>query len=479
MNPSAPRRLYMDNAATSFPKPTGVLEAMVRYATDLGASAGRGAYSEALETGNLLTKCRQRLNRLFNGENPAHFVFTLNCSDSLNLAIKGLFELRVAPELRVASCELREGAGAGDGVRSAMGNGSKEGGDPHTISAASNSQLATHNSQLSPQLATHNSQLSPQLLSNSQLLPHAICTHIDHNSILRPLGAMEDLGLCSVTRIGVSSTGLVDPDDIRRAITSRTRMVAITHASNVTGTVQPIREIGRICRERGVYFIVDAAQSAGHIPIDVQADFIDLLAAPGHKALLGPLGTGFLYIRPGVEKVLRPLREGGTGSASENDRQPEFMPDKYEPGSHNAIGIAGLSEGVKWILERGIESLARHDRELVQTFIEGMEEMGKIEGLTYYGPQGVKDRIGVFSVRIEGIEPYELAAILESSYGILSRPGLHCAPLAHQAIGTAQFGGTTRLSFSPFLTVQDVNYATDALAEIALNVKSQMLNAKC
>ncbi len=269
------------------------------------------------------------------------------------------------------------------------------------------------------------------------------------------------------TRVPVdSSTGLVDPDEIRKAIRPETRFIAITHASNVTGTVQPVREVGAIAREHGIPFIVDAAQSVGHLPIDVQADHIDLLAAPGHKGLLGPLGTGFLYIRPGLEKVLRPLKEGGTGSVSEQDRQPEFMPDKYESGSHNAIGIIGLSEGVKWVMEKGIETLAAEDLDLVRVFIDGVSN---VEGLRYYGPQGVRHRSGVFSVRIEGYTPHELAAVLESNYGILTRPGIHCAPLAHQTIGTTQYGGTTRFSFGPFLSKQDVKFATDALAEIAMS----------
>jgi cysteine desulfurase/selenocysteine lyase len=389
----SPRRLYMDNAATSRPKPAGVAEAMSRYAADLGASAGRGAYSEAVETGELIFECRRRLNRLFHGEKPEHFVFTLNCSDALNLAIKGLI-------------------------------------DPDEPG-------------------------------------HAICTHIDHNSILRPLHALQERGWVEQTRVPVDpATGLVDPDDVRKAIRPDTRLIAVTHVSNVTGTVQPVREIGRIARERGIPFVVDAAQSAGHVPIDVREDCIDLLAAPGHKALLGPLGTGFLYIRPGLEKRLRTIREGGTGSVSEQAVQPEFMPDKYEPGSHNAIGIIGLSEGVRWVAEQTVQKLASHDLDLMRSFIEGASD---VEGLTYYGPQGVKSRIGVFSVRIDGYEPHELSAILESHYGILTRSGIHCAPLAHAAIGTADRGGTTRLSFGPFLSVQDVKYATDALAELAAN----------
>jgi cysteine desulfurase family protein len=362
---------------------------MTRYATELGASAGRGAYAEAVETGRLISACRARLCDLFNGEDPNHFIFTLNCSDALNLAIKGLIRGR----------------------------------------------------------------------------SHAICSHIDHNSVLRPLNALADANLVELTRVEVDSrTGLIDPEDVRRAVRPDTRLIALTHASNVTGTVQPIREIGRIAREYGVPLVVDAAQSAGHLPIDVQTDCVDLLAAPGHKGLLGPLGTGFLYMRPGIEKILAPLREGGTGSISEDDRQPDFMPDKYEPGSHNAIGIAGLSAAVAWVLERTVEKLHAHEMDLVRTFIDGVSD---VEGLTYFGPQGVRDRLGVFSVRVEGSLPTDLAAALERDYGILTRPGLHCAPLIHAALGTTAQGGTTRFSFGPFLSKQDVKYATDALADVA------------
>lgn len=388
----SPRRLYMDNAATSFPKPREVLGAMMHYTREIGASAGRGAYREALESGSLINECRRRICKLFHGEKFEHVVFTLNCSDALNLAIKGLI-------------------------------------DP---SAAKS---------------------------------HVVCAQIDHNSILRPIQTMVDRGWIEQTRVKIDPrSGLVDPDEVKKAIRQNTRFIAMQQASNVTGTVQPIRDIGAIARENAVPFIVDAAQSAGHLPIDVQADNIDMLAAPGHKGLLGPLGTGFLYIRPGLEKILRTTREGGTGSVSEEPRQPDFMPDRYESGSHNAVGIVGLSEGVRWIMEQGIENLAAHDMDLVRTFIEGV---GNIDGLTYYGPQGVKNRMGVFSVRLEGIDAHELSAALEASYGILTRPGIHCAPLVHQALGTLEQGGTTRFSFGPFLTKQDVKFATDALAEIA------------
>jgi cysteine desulfurase family protein len=385
------RRLYMDNAATSFPKPKAVLAAMVRYATELGASAGRGGYQEAIESAGIISECRRRLQQLFGGEAAEHFVFTLNCTDALNLAIHGLI-------------------------------------DPTGHS-------------------------------------HAICTHIDHNSILRPLNSLVQTGCLEQTRIPVDSvTGLVDPSEIRRAIRPQTKLIAITQASNVTGTIQPIREIGRIARERGVSLIVDAAQSAGHVPIHVVNDCIDLLAAPGHKGLLGPLGTGFLYIRPGLEQSLRSVRQGGTGSMSEQDSQPEFLPDKYESGSHNMIGIAGLDAALQWLDERGIDSIVAHEQTLNATMIGGLSD---IEGLRYFGPRGVRDRVGVFSVQLDGFPPAELAAVLESHFGILTRAGIHCAPLAHEAIGTTDAGGATRLSFGPFLDTQDVQFACDALAEIA------------
>jgi selenocysteine lyase/cysteine desulfurase len=260
-------------------------------------------------------------------------------------------------------------------------------------------------------------------------------------------------------------TGRVDPDDVRRALRPETVLVAAVHGSNVTGTLQPVRELGRLCREQAVPFLVDAAQTLGHLPVDVEADGIDLLAAPGHKGLLGPLGTGFLYIRPGLEKHLQTLREGGTGSVSEHDTQPTFMPDRFEPGSHNAIGLIGLSEGVAYLLERGVEALWQHETDAMATMIEGLSS---IEGLTYLGPQGVADRCGVFSVRLAGFDqPGELSERLETEYGILTRSGIHCAPHAHRTFGTDTLGGTTRLSLGPFVSLQDVKYATDALSQVA------------
>lgn len=390
-----PGRLYLDNAATSFPKPASVLREMSRYATQVGASAGRGAYAEAVEAGQLVHECRVRLNRLFHGEGPDQFIFTLNCTDALNIAIKGLVDPR--------------------------GSG------------------------------------------------HAICSCGDHNSILRPLSELQKMGAVEVSRVPVDGgSGLLDPADIRRALRADTRLIALTHVSNVTGTVQPLREVARIAREAGVPLVVDAAQSAGHLPIDLKEEGIDLLAAPGHKALLGPLGTGFLYIRPGLERRMRTFREGGTGSSSEEPAQPDFMPDRLEAGSHNAIGLAGLAAAVAEVMDFGIEQAVVHDGNLVRTFLDGIDG---VDGLRIIGINGVRNRIGVFSIRIDGIEPHELSAVLEERHGILTRSGLHCAPLMHEALGTLARGGTTRLSFGRFVSLHDVQYAADALADVAIRLR--------
>lgn len=389
------QRLYMDNAATSFPKPDAVLEAMREYATELGASAGRGAYAEAQEVGRRMQQCRERINQLIHGEDPSHIVFTLNTTDALNLAIHGL--------------------------------------------------------------VTHDSKHK-----------HVITTWLDHNSVLRPFNRMAAHDGVEQTRVPCDPrTGLVDPEDIRKAIRPDTAMIAVVHGSNVTGTLQPVADIGRIAREHDIPFVVDAAQSIGHVDVNVQRDCIDLLAAPGHKGLLGPLGTGFLYIRPGIEKRMRTVREGGTGSISEHDVQPEFMPDRFEAGSHNAIGILGLSEGVQWILERGIDNLWAHEQQLCRVMLDGLNEAQQAPGLTIYGPPTLEHRCGVFSVRVAGYDqPNALAEALEREFGILTRPGIHCAPLAHQTIGTHGVGGTTRFSFGPFLTEDDVRHAVAALATL-------------
>ena len=383
------RRIYFDNAATSFPKPECVHAAVDYYARRIGASAGRGAYREALESGELIDEARGHVAQLIGAVDSRSIIMTFNCTDGLALAIKGVV--------------------------------TEEGG-------------------------------------------HVITTRMDHNSVLRPLSALqEQLGL-EITYISADGEGLIDPDDVRRAVRANTKLIAVVHGSNVCGSVQDIVAIGQIACEHDIAYLVDAAQSVGHLPIDVSQFHVDMLAFPGHKALLGPLGTGALYVRPGFEQRLRPLKEGGTGSKSELAVQPDFLPDRFESGSHNALGIAGLNAGVKYLLEQGIESVHRHERQLGSAFLEGTS---KVRGLTVYGPTDLDQRVGVFSVRIDGYDPGELASALESQFGLLTRPGLHCAPFAHQTLGTFEGGGTTRFSTGPFITLDDIRYATDALAQIA------------
>ena len=390
MNKMAPR-IYMDNSATSFPKPPEVTEAMVRFALECGASAGRGAYAEARHCERIIATCRRRIAELVNAEAPERIVFAMNCSEALAIAIRGL--LNAAPR------------GA-----------------------------------------------------------HVLATAMEHNSVLRPLNALkEQVGVVPQIVPCDGRTGMVDPDDVRRAIRPNTRLIACVHVSNVTGTIQPVAEVASIARERGIPCLIDSAQAAGHVELDVQSLGADLVAFPGHKGLLGPLGTGALYIRPGTEHILATMKEGGTGTVSEQPVQPTAMPDKYEIGSHNAIGLAGLSEGAAWVLRRGAASVREHERRLCELFLELTDGAGRLK---VYGPRNPDDRAGVFIVNVDGLAPVELADAMERDFGVLTRPGLHCAPLAHRTMGTFP-DGACRLSFGPFTTEDQVRLAAGALARIA------------
>ncbi len=293
---------------------------------------------------------------------------------------------------------------------------------------------------------------------------HVVTSVVDHNSVLRPLRWLEDRGTIEVTRVKCDSEGIVDPADIAAALRRDTRLVALVHASNVTGALQPIVEVGQIVRRHGAVFLVDAAQSLGHVPLSVAEANIDLLAAPGHKGLLGPLGTGLLYVRPGVEGQLDPVRQGGTGSRSDEDRQPEHLPDKYEPGNVNAAGVCGLQAGVKYVQGRGIEQIRRHAVQLTGRLCEGL---ATVRGAQVYGPADPQKRVGVVSMTLDGYSPQELAAILESNYRIQVRAGIHCAPLMHRALGTLGAGGTVRFSLGPFTNVEEIDTAIYAVGEIA------------
>jgi len=382
------KRIYLDNAATSWPKPEAVYAIIDRYLRDLGAPAGRSAYREANEVERLINDARRRLAELLGAEEPSRVVFTCNCTDSLNLALHGI---------------LRNG-------------------------------------------------------------DHVVTSVAEHNSVLRPLRYLEETADVQVTRVGCGSDGIIDPEDIRAAIRPNTRLIALVHASNVTGALQPVCEIGRLAREHDVRYLVDAAQSVGHVPVDVREIGADLLAGPGHKGLMGPLGIGFLYIAPGVEDRLRPIRQGGTGTQSVIDQQPSTMPDKYESGNHNVPAILGLGAALECLAERGLQDIRRHDQDLTRALVEGIQS---IDGVTIHGPAELARRVGVVSTTIEGHDPQDLAMMLDTAYSIQVRAGLHCAPLMHQALSTADGGGTVRLSLGAFNTNEDVQAAVKAIREIA------------
>ncbi len=398
-----PPRRYLDNAATSFPKPPGVALAVQHFLTEVGAPA-RGLYSESRCAATIVERCRQRIATLVGLTSPRHVVFGHNTTDALNLAIKGV----------AANIQRR-----------------------------------------------HNRPV--RILTST----------FEHNSVLRPVNALVELGQAQWSKVAIDPvSGRIDPDEVSRLIRQlHPDLVVINHASNVTGVVQPITPIGETCREIDCLFLVDGAQSLGHVPVNMLESCIDLLAFPGHKGLLGPQGTGGLCIRPGVEHRLDTVREGGTGNISEQQTHPQMLPEKYEAGSHNGMGIAGLSEGVAWLLERGVEAVRSHERTIMQPLVDAFDSPDELPGLRLLGPptpSPTTDRIGVFSFTHEALSPAELSSLLEVEHGILSRPGLHCAPLVHEAYGTAPPSGTgaCRLSLGPFLNVEDVRFAVDALRAV-------------
>lgn len=381
-------RIYLDQAATSWPKPEAVYEAVDHYQRHLGAAAGRGSYAEAQEVQRAVEAARRAVAGLLGVLDPRRVIFTINGTDALNTAIYG------------------------------------------AVAAGG----------------------------------HVVTTVADHNSVLRPLRTLEEAGRVTVTRVALGPSGAVDVDDIRRAITGQTRLVVMTHASNVTGTLQPAAEVGRLTRQAGALFLLDAAQTLGELPIDVEQLNIDLLAAPGHKGLLGPLGTGVLYVRSGVEERVASLRQGGTGSRSDDDRQPDTLPDKYESGNLNVPGIVGLGAGAAWLAERGVQRVRAEGLELLDRLLSKLTE---VRGIKLYGPDKAEERVPVVSLTLAGIDPQELAAVLDSMYRIQARSGLHCAPLMHRHLGTLAGGGTLRLSLGALNTAEQVDRVADALAEIA------------
>ena len=377
--------IYLDNAATSFPKPEGVYAALDRFARTSLANPGRAGHKMALAAEHALDDARHRLNRFFNGKSPQRWVFTLNGTDALNLAMKGV---------------LADG-------------------------------------------------------------DHVVTTDLEHNSVSRPLVALAEAGQITLTRVASDGSGTVDPDAIKAAIIPKTRLVAVTHASNVLGTVQPVAEIGRICRGfENVLYLVDAAQTAGVLPIDVQAAGIDLLALPGHKGLFGPTGTGALYVGPRAKP--RPWREGGTGGDSSSPTQPAEYPYYLEGGTPNVLGVAGMVAGLDFVEERSPDAIREHEVALCDRLREKLMTVGPFE---FFGHQDPARRVGTVAFRSLAVPAPELAGILDQAFDIAVRPGLHCAPYIHRALGTFP-EGLVRVSPGPFTTPDDIDVLVEALREV-------------
>ena len=378
--------IFLDNGATSYPKPEEVYTFMDRFYRKYGVNPGRSGYDLCMEAGETVEATRAMLTKFFNGTDPNRLCFSYNSTDALNLIIFGL---------------MRKG-------------------------------------------------------------DHAITTNLEHNSVLRPLYHLKrDLGV-EVDHVPFDKNGFVDPDDFSKWFRNNTRLVIINHASNVIGTVQPIAEIGRRCREQGILFAIDASQSAGKIGIDMERDSLDALAFTGHKSLLGPTGIGGLYIREGVE--VRHTRAGGTGVRSAQKTHLDEYPYRLEYGTMNVMGVAGLHAGLKWIESKGMDSLHHEEMRLTERLVKGLRA---IDGVTLYCVDSLAGHISVVLFNVAGRDAADVGTMLDVDHNIASRTGLHCAPLVHEQLGTDKIHGGVRFGIGPFNTEAHIDTAVAAVREIA------------
>lgn len=375
--------IYLDNAATTMQKPEEVIEAVVQAMHSMG-NAGRGAHSASLEASRTIYDTRELLCRFFGGTDPRRLVFTSNSTESLNIAIKGLFE-------------------PGD---------------------------------------------------------HVITTMLEHNSVLRPLYEMEKRGV-ELTIIPADKKGVIEYNDIEKAIRPNTKAVVCTHGSNLTGNLVDIERIGKITRKNGLLLVVDASQTAGVFPIDVEKMQIDVLCFTGHKGLLGPQGTGGMYVREGIQ--IRPLKSGGSGVQTYSKSHPAEMPTALEAGTMNGHGIAGLHAAVEYIQRTGIDQIRKREQECMKRFYEGVIQ---VPGVKVYGDFDDMNRCAIVSLNIGDYDSSEVSDELLTEYRISTRSGAHCAPLMHEALGTVE-QGAVRFSFSHFTTDEEVDTAIKAIRELA------------
>ncbi len=378
--------IYLDNAATTYPKPKEVYDFMHEFYQKHGVNPGRSGYDLTLETEEVVYSTRKMLTDFFNGTEPNHLTFSYNATDSLNMIIAGMVS-------------------KGD---------------------------------------------------------HVITTTLEHNSVLRPLYHMEMDGIIEVTYLRFDHRGYIDPDDVKRAIKPNTRMVMVNHGSNVIGTVQPLAAVGKICREAGVYFAVDASQTAGAQRIDIQEMNIDLLAFTGHKSLMGPTGIGGSYVREGVP--IRITRYGGTGVRSAQRTHLEEFPYRLECGTLNILGVAGLHAGQQWLRRQGREAIHHREMALWKRLRDGLQQ---IDNVITYCADDESERNAVLSFNIKGWEAADVGTLLDVDYNIACRTGLQCAPLVHQQLETDKIHGTVRFSLGPFNTEEQIDHAIAAVGEIA------------
>lgn len=377
--------IYLDNAASTWPKPPRVATAVAEAISEYGANPGRGTHRLAQRAAAAVADTRRQLAALLRVSNPDDIVFTHNATEGLNLAILGV------------------------------------------------------------------------------LMPgdHAVTTTFEHNSVRRPLEALRRAGVIDLTYVAGDERNGVDPDDIRRALRPNTKLIAVTHASNVLGTLLDIGGIAKVAKECGALLLVDAAQTIGAMPVDPGTWQADMVAFPGHKGLYGPQGTGGLYLRPGLD--VRPLHYGGTGGYSDRIDQPPVRPYRYESGTLNTPGIAGLGEGVKFVLEMGVDQIQKHNQALIDRLYDGLSD---IPGIRITGPPRGTPRADLISFSVEGVDAAEMAVLLNDHYDIAVRAGLHCAPLAHEVAGTLETG-LIRVSVGWFNTVDDIDACVGAVGELA------------
>ena len=377
--------IFLDNGATSFPKPEEVYTYMDHFYRNFGVNPGRSGYDLCMEAGLVVEETRKLLTQFFHGTDPNRLCFGYNSTDALNLIIAGM---------------LRPG-------------------------------------------------------------DHAISTTIEHNSVLRPLYHLRRDGV-EVDFVPFDGAGFVDPEEIRKRFRPNTRLVVVNHASNVIGTVQPIAAIGRLCREAGIPFAIDSSQSAGKVPVDMEAQFLDVVAFTGHKSLLGPTGIGGLYVREGIE--IRHTRAGGTGVRSAVRAHLDEYPYRLEYGTPNVMGIAGLKAGLTWVNAKGVEAIHREEMRLAGILRDGLKAIPRV--ITYC-LDSLENHIAVMAFNIEGMDAADVGTMLDVDFNIACRTGLHCAPLVHEQMGTDSVHGAVRFGIGPFNTEEHVRAAVEAVGKIA------------